>query len=300
MKRLVIWIIEIVAIVIALDLLFGGLFSLYINKLGLKGDYENSENIFRNYHSDIVILGSSVALNSINPTTLHDSLGVDAISGGANGQAFPFYLTSLKAVIAQHKPKTVILGMLPSNLSDTGIGSRYNYLAPYYGLGFSDIDENLDNAYGQTLMKSNFYRLNNIWFRILLYNFMTSGVQGENGFVGKPVRDIFPEMRHVDASDTHPMTTERREQLTEFLKICKDNNIRLMVLFTPTLCDVPDGFVNPVVTETAELCLQFGAEFYDDSKFMPLSADNTMFYDNNHLNLRGSDIYTDTIIKRLR
>lgn len=300
MRQLFAWILAIVVLIVMLDEAFGAAFNAYVEKIGLKGDYENSENIFRRFDSDLVILGSSVALNSINPSTLRDSLGITAVSGGGNGQTFPYYLTSLKAVIEQKKPATVILGMVPTNLTGEGAGTRYNFLAPYYGKNIADIDSCLNAAYGSLLMKSNFYRLNTIWFRILLYNFISSGVKGENGFVGKPVTDFRPDTVVVDPVEYGTVSAERRREFVEFLELCRANDVRLLVLFTPVMHRLPAGFDDSIARETAELAQRYGAEFYDDRVLAPFGGDNTLFYNDIHLNLRGSEIYTDTIINRLR
>ena len=85
----------IAAVILALDVALGFLFRKYMDSHTLPGDYEMADHVLRGFDEDAVVLGSSVALNSINARTLQDSIGVTVFNGGANGQTFPFYLTML-------------------------------------------------------------------------------------------------------------------------------------------------------------------------------------------------------------
>lgn len=298
-KKAITSIVIVVVSVVALDLAFGYLFGIYMNSRTLPGDYEMTDHVLRGFDDDIVVLGSSVALNSINTKTIEDSLGVKTFNGAANGQSFTYYLTMLKAIVNQKVPRMVILGLTPNNLTDTGTGPRYNLLSPYYGKGLADIDDRMHNGdtMERLLLKSNFYRLNRIWFRILLYHFMTAGIKGENGFVAKPLPPVFPEPAKADSDAA--FSSERREQFEEFARICRDNNIELIVTMTPRYLE-PNGTELEVNRQVREICEAQGFRFYDDTSMSPFDKRNDLFYDTNHININGSVIYTDSIISRLR
>lgn len=304
MKRFLIWLTLIVSIVVVADMLLGLMFDYVMKNIGLKGDYVATEHLLRHYDSDFVVLGSSVALNSINTGTLQDSLGINCYNGASNGQSFPYYLTMLKAIIDQKKPSTVILGFLPNSLSDTGLGSRYNFLAPYYNRGISDIDERMESKgrVERHLLKSNFYRLNTIWFRIFLYNFIAPGVQGENGFIAKPLPPIGAVTEpHVETiQDLVGISPERRTQFMEFISLCKQNGIRLIIVIPPRYIRLDEGCTDPIVEQLKDICRTQGVDFYDDTKLTPFDKDKSLFYDKDHVNINGSVIYTDTILNRLK
>ncbi len=301
MKRVIIWAIIIIAVVAVLDLGFGALFNSYMKRHTLPGDYEMTDHILRNFgDEELVVLGSSVALNSINTKTLEDSLNVRTFNGAANGQSFPFHLTLLKAILDQQTPRQVILGIIPDNLATTGKGGRYNFLAPYYGLGIADIDIMMENgdAAERMFLKSNFYRLNRIWFRIFLYNFVQAGIKGENGFIAKPIPPQFPE--RIEAGENKAMSAERRSEFMEFVELCRKNDIDLMVVFTPMCLTPTDLSADSIVSEVRKICEANGVRLYDDRLLKPFDADNTLFYDDAHINIDGSKIYTDTILNRLK
>lgn len=302
MKRFFIWLLIIIGTLVAADFIFGVIFNQYMKRVGLKGDYLSAEKMLRNFDNDLAVLGSSVALNSINTATLEDSLNLSTINGASNGQTFPYYLSVLKAIVAQKPPKHILLGLIPENLSDSGLGNRYNFLAPYYGHGIGDIDSCMSSKdkLEPLLLKSNLYRLNTIWFRIFLYNFITVGISGENGFIAKPIP---PQVtKRIDMGDDiiRPMSDVRRKQLIEFIEICKSHGIDLMILITPRCVAFDDGYSNPVITELSDISKQYDITLYDDSNLKPFNYNDSLFYDNKHININGSKIYTDTIINRLK
>lgn len=300
MRRFLIWIFIVIITVVIVDLSLGYLFKSYISTHVLPGDYEAIEKVLRHNDSEILVLGSSVALNSINTKTLQDSLGMKAYSGGGNGQTFPFFLTMLKGAIESYPPKIVVLCMQPSALTGTGLGERYNFLAPYYGEGIADIDKNMNEAtkLNVFLLKSSLYKLNTIWFRILLYHFITPDIKGENGHISKPVPPVFPEKHDAQLE---LISNERREQLEEFLNICKSHNIDLTIIFPPEF----KTFINRdseenVVNQVSALAEPYGFKVYFDTQLEPFNSNAEFFYDNSHLNINGTKIYTDTILKRLK
>lgn len=299
MKRLCIWIAACFLIVIAVDLFIGHAFKSYTSHNTLPGDYEMVEHVMRDFNEDILVLGSSVALNDINTPRLTDSLNINSYNGGANGQQMPFYLTSLKAAIAQKKPRLIVLGLSKDNLTNSGLGTRYNFLMPYYGMGIADIDSCMNSAshLNRYLLKSNLYRYNTIWFRIGLYFFVTAGEKGERGYIAKPVPTVFPGRFNSPAS-SHDITPEREREFTEFVNTCRENDIRLVVLLTPVF-ESSSGH-DTVVSKIEEICHSNGFSFYDDRKLLPFDQDSTLFYDYLHLNGRGALIYTDTISYRLK
>ena len=300
MKRFIIWILVVLITVFVVDAIIGVSFSRYIKSHALPGDYESIERVLRNNDAELLVLGSSVALNSINNKVLEDSLNLKSYNGGGNGQRFPFFLTMLKAAVKQKVPQKVLLCVQPSAFSKDGLGSRYNIFAPYYGLGIADIDSNLNGikANNELFLKSASYRLNTIWFRILLYHFVNAGIKGENGHISKPVPPVFPTKFDVTIGE---ITAERRKELIEFLEICRDNNIDLTIIFTPEYysirnSDDPDNLLSQV----KDLANEYGAKVYMDTELEPFASSPELFYDSYHINIEGTKIYTPIILNRLK
>ena len=68
--------VSIIVIVLVFDVIFGQVMSFYSKRYGLPGDYAKIEYLFHQANEDVVIIGSSVAINSFMPDILMDSLGI--------------------------------------------------------------------------------------------------------------------------------------------------------------------------------------------------------------------------------
>lgn len=300
MRRLLVISVVFVTLIVVIDIVFGWFADRQVNKRALGGDYVQVHHVINEFDDSVLVLGSSVALNSINTKTLSDSLGLSAYNCGANGQEFPFHTTMLKAAVGSGRaPGRVILCVTPLGMTTTGRGSRYSLLTPYYGHGIADIDSVMQTGEvaGGYLLNSSLYRYNRMWFRILLYSVMSPGVVGENGFIAKPVPPEFPA-RFGEDDVTVRMSDERRRELIEFVDICRDNGIALWVIVTPQYLASGTNY-SGVIDEIMAVCDSCGVGFYNDLRLEPFNSDSTLFYDKEHININGSAIYTDTIVHRL-
>lgn len=297
-KKTILWFAAVALAVVVADLAFGLATRRYIATTPLRGDYRSTDHIINGGGDSLLVLGSSVALNSVNTRMLSDSLGISAYNGGSNGQTFPYFLTMMEIAAERPALGTVILCMAEYNLADTGVGSRYNLLVPYYRTGHDGIDTRLESvsATDRVMLNSSLYRYNTIWFRILLYHFFEPGLQGDCGFIAKDIPAFYP---HTDVvTKDMQVTDERRREFDRFTALCRDRGIQLIVAIPPRYED------RRITTGTERFLRERAArdsfELWFDSADTPVSTDSTLFYDSTHLNYRGADRYTSLIIDRLR
>ncbi len=297
-KKVLFWLAVVLGIVVAADVIFGVAMNKYISSCQLKGDYRSVDYILRNSDDEIMVLGSSVALNSINTATLQDSLGIKTYNGGSNGQTIPYYQTLLEIIAERPKLKTVIIGLVENNLSDIGLGERYRFLVPYYGRGFMPVDKRLEgmSKTEKIFLKSSLYKFNTVWFRMMLYNFVEPGIKGENGFIAKDIPPIFPKKDIIDRNIV--MSAERATQLEQMSELCRRKNIRLILCLPPRYEE--RRITTDVERQLRQRAMRGDFELWFDASCTPLSNDSTMFYDATHLNISGSKIYTDTVLQRLK
>ncbi len=143
MKKLLLWLGVVIGALILTDICFGIAAKHYISNRPLRGDYRNTEHLIKDSVEEFIVLGSSVALNSIDTKRISDSLGITSFNGASNGQTFPYYLTLMEILAKKPEVKTVILGMKEESLCEEGLGSRYNFLIPYYKMGYEGIDRRI-------------------------------------------------------------------------------------------------------------------------------------------------------------
>ncbi len=300
-RNSLIWLTGILLCLIIIDLSVGIVMRSYRSRSGLKGDYIMIDHVIDGCNDSILVMGSSVALNSINTGTVSDSLSVSAYNAGVNGQQLPFVLTLLKGMEANDKmPGKILLGLHGSDFYSTGSGSRYNILSPYYNQGNEYLDSTLRSkrAVEPLLLKSNLYRYNTAWLRILLYELLSMAPDNPTGFVAKPIPPVFPEREAMTASfDSINISSERLAQIGSIMEICRKKDVELTIIFTP-LYSFPYRTAIDSVSRLAEMYPR--VRVWNDTEMSPFVNDSTLFYDPVHLNADGAKIYTDTIIYRLK
>ena len=293
MKKFSIWILSSIIALVLLDVAFGKAFAWYVRNCNLNGEFRNLDYLVKDAHEDVIILGSSVALQDINPNILSDSLGMSVFNGAAIDESIAYHLAALKMLVAHHSPKIIIFGEPPYSYLSDETGWRINMLTPYYGLGFPYVDSVLveNEKRAPWLMKSSLYRLNREWFRMLLFNFVNPYKDAKNGFIGLPKVDV--KLDYNDASFRPKMNDIREVQLREFAQICKEHSIKLIFCFPPVYgySDV-DFSTTEMHAQIQSIVNDCGGTFIDHLTSTPLSKDATLFYDHIHLNVEGATAYT--------
>jgi hypothetical protein len=282
------------------DYALGFFFNRYTAHHSLKADYDNLRHILYDGNEQLVVFGSSVALNGINTKTLSDSLGMDCYNAAANGQTMFYHLVVMKSMLQHTTPRVILLGFKLQDLMGEGVGDRYNFLSPYYKMGFNAIDEGFErNPRQRVLMKSNLYRYNTIWWRILLYQFITPNEVGECGFIAKPIPPAFPPLQTTTLG-AQAISDERLAELTDFMQTCQAQGIRLFLFNPPEYTRFSDYEQSQTAAMLQCLAQQYGVVLWDDTQDEFFLQHPEYFYDTSHLNINGSAIYTAKMLERLQ
>ena len=294
--------VTIVAIVWILDVVFGQIMSFYSNKYGLPGDYTKIEYLFRQSDDDVVIIGSSVAINSFMPDIMMDSLDISVFNGGCNAQTLVFFRCMVDGLLKHHHPKGIILALQPDDLSTDQVG-RIDLLNPYYKQ--SDvIDAALklqNDGKGEAFLGFNLYKYNTIWFRILLQSFLPREEMGNYGFVAKHKPNNLPEfIDYGDEPDDDFIYSVKIQCLKGIISQLRENDVELLVVFPPYYKKLRNGG-NPASKRIiVEMCRENGIPLVDDSQIQYLWERPELFYDDMHLNGDGARIYTEIFIKQIQ
>lgn len=298
MKKLIVFIVSVLAVVIAADIFTGLVADRYMSSARLPGDYRSVDYVMRESRDSILILGSSVALNSLMPAVIEDSLpGMTCFNGAANAQQLPFFLAMLDCVLQRETPRMVVVGLETNACATTGTGERFNLLAPYYHRGYDYLDSCMEGGttIGRIKLSSNLLRYNTIWWRILLYHFVTADNPGEKGFVAKDIPPLPPTLASLDEDE--PMSDERRQELERLVGTCSQHGIKLIVFFPPQYQHLTGS--NKCRDQVKSLLSQHGLTCLDYSQDSTFLNHPEWFYDNIHLNGDGARVFTARFVNDL-
>ncbi len=298
MRKAAKFLLGVVMLVVLADVLFGVATRYYLSHYRLPGDYRSIDYVVRDAREQVMILGSSVALNSLMPGVVEDSLGLTCYNGAANGQQFPYYQTMADILFKRYTPRMIVLGITPDVCSSPGIGDRYNILMPYYKTGNAFLDSCMESTidYAPLLYRSSLIRYNTIWWRILLYHFVSADDSRQKGFVAKDVPLSLPELTETRLD--LPMVDERREQLLQLFESCRDRGVELVIYFPPLYTRITGS--NRCTRSLEALCRDHGVRFIDDSQDAAFLEHPEWFHDNFHLNGNGARVYSRQFAGKLK
>jgi hypothetical protein len=297
--KVVVVVAEVIAIVAVIDVIFGMCMNIYLSKHSLPGDYAKIDYLMKESDEEMLIIGSSTAINAYIPQLIEDSLGITCFNGGCNSQNMPFFQCMIECVLNRHTPKYIILSMRRYDLATRYTG-RLNLLDPYYHKGYRSIDYFLEKANGKKnlLLKSGLYRYNTIVWRILLYHFKSFNELGEKGFTSHEVPNVLPDL--IDRSSrTSSYTTLNPVHLKSFLKIvamCREAGVELIVDLPPNYILLPDQGQPYELKAIEEWCRKYDIPLINHCQSPFFLSHPELFYDEMHLNRTGSEVYTKQFI----
>lgn len=298
MKRLLIFLASVIAIVVALDIAAGALMRRYVATYRLPGDCAAIDFTIKEADSDVIILGNSIALNSMMPSVLADTLGMSVYNGASNDQQLAFFYTMMDCILQRHIPRAFIVALRNNLFNSKGNGERYNLLAPYYHMGYDIIDSTLESssAAEPMLLQSTFYRYNTVWWRILLYALSGAPTTPGDGFVAKgtPPR---PPQREVVPGDT-AFRSENFAMLERIIERARAAGSDIVLVKPPQFY----RYTSPsrVTDSIAAIARRHGVALIDDTSDSLFMASPGLFFDAGHLTADGAQIYSSRLASRLK
>jgi len=301
-RRFFLYLASVAALVAAIDVLSGLAMSRYVATHDLPGDYMKINHMLRSGREDILILGSSVGMNSLMPSEFEKRFGLTCFNASANDQTMEFHEVMLSAFLKRHAPKMVVLALRPHDILN-GSRGRFGMLRIFYKCGYPLIDRFLeeDGAWEKFCLNSSLYRFNTFGWRLLLYHFKSKNELADGGFVAKPVVAPPAYTKMTGLAQGAPLPEPEAGKLASFDSIasmCRSAGARLTVVLTPYHFDY--GPTRPTGAAVFEkICRERGIEFFDDTCNPEFSPRGELFFDSFHLNRVGAALYTTNFLERL-
>lgn len=265
----------------------------------VSGEYAVANHVVYNLNEDVLVLGSSRASHHYNSALIKDSLKLSCFNGGRDGEGLLYSTAIFELALQRHIPKVVILDVTSDVLSEKeDEKNRLSILLPY--LKQSEIIENMIEKKGRLeLLKSNLqtYRYNGQLVSIFQHYFLSSG----NTVMGFSPLDNKMDASRVSASTSlkpysDSISADNVDALNLFINECKQQKIQLFVFVSPRYND--DTKQNSYL-KMKSICNVHQVIFHDFTNDVYFK--NPEYYsDRAHLNSRGADLYTDTIVTFMR
>lgn len=236
--------------------------------------------------AEIAILGGSKANRHYRSRQMMDSLGVSVYNYGSPGRCIFYQYLCLLRGLENGGLRTVILDLADAQLSEEWVNERISDLYPYYWKN-DEVKKIVDEVEGEDmriLMLSALVQFNSQYLNLI------APIVSDKGYTPLPYTGR-PFAGNKDKVD-YSYSDIAIKYLKKITSICKDNNIELIVCLSPSMR----------VSEESEkyllsLCSENGITCWDKTHYI---SDTRLFYNANHLNDKGAELFTKEIVRMLK
>ena len=249
--------------------------------------------------TDGIIVGSSEALHSYNPRLFEDRFGFEFYNCGLEGTGFYYSASMIDGILKRYSPKMIIWAIEPNvlhSLTDTE-KERLSELAPFYRS--NDVANRIlkkKSKYESIKLLSNAYAYNS---RLLpyLYKIVQPDYAYEYGRFA-PMKGELTTSELPTKEWTDILSIEVKEEMERLIDRCKDVGIRLVFVMTPRF---ESGDYNKLTTykELQNLCQEKGITIIDELYHDESLLQPCYFRDKSHLNIRGTELFNERLLKLL-
>lgn len=256
----------------------------------------------RNYITDIckedvLIFGSSRAHYHYSPQIVTDSLGMTCFNCGENAMGIVHFYAWWKIISQRYHPQLLIYEVTPE--MDIRTGSNYEYLwrlrNHYENEDVRAVFEKVEPK-EKWKMVSRMYRYNSTFTEIAADIIHPMKEQGSNGFVAvnRTVKPKYAIKRpKYDGKTIIPDTLK----MGFFEKMIKEMGpTQLILVASPYLTGINRTAFDPI----REMSQKYGVPFLDYSNDSSYLRKTEYFYDSNHLNATGAEIFTRNLVGEIR
>ena len=265
------------------------------------GNYHRQEYCLHNSKEELLILGSSRALNHYVPQIFTDSTGLSCYNCGSNGQCIYFHYGILSSYLERGDiPKLVLWEVTNKDAVVTqgqisGLDAAVERFAPYYG-EYEEIDSVLllKGWRERLMLMSRCYRYNSK--AVQLVKCMYFSWPENNGYEA-----LFREM-----PKTRPFVVEQKEApdvidgrkleyVNKLIEACRSHGIPLVFIESPRYYDAPFIGIDTLKAMAAQNDIPF-LDYRHAPEFM-----NPRYFDNKkHLNDCGAHYYSSVVAGELK
>ncbi len=255
--------------------------------------------------SDIIILGSSRALNNYNPELINKITGRTCYNLGFSGSNIVFHEMVLDLILeSKYKPKTIIYNIddYGTLYSVNGIEFRKDLLLPFVEnkLINTTICKELKKAYWASQICQAYKQ--NVNFSTAI-SFLVRGIENEdyktnkidslgaNLMVQRELDSIPNYIKHRKYPDPEKTNLEYMESFKNIQNKCLKNNIQLIICYPPLLMN-PTPFLKPKIKALKSVkCKLYVAD--------TLLRDPKFFFNPDHLNKDGANFFSKHVSNQI-
>ncbi len=287
------------ATVAALDIVIGKMLRKNYDTIKGGENYLASQSIAK-ADSQVMIFGSSRAVNILNPAVLASELKASCFNAGRMGQSVFYHYAVLEAVLKRYTPAVVILSI---DAADFAKGQedydKLSQLLPYY----SEHPEiravaEMKGPFEKIKMLSFIYPYNSLVLPIMKAKLAPgNGNYMNNGYMPLEKKVQGPRLK-VDYAKTALLDSNKVNAYRKFIDACKERNVQLFIVCPPYRIDASG--TDKTIETAGAIAKEQGIDFFNYARDTFYTANDGYFADFRHLNKTGADIFSLEVAKKIK
>ena len=264
----------------------------------IDGFYNSPKNEY-----DVIFFGSSNTYCSFNPLVIWDKTGVKSYVFATQQQPMWATYYYMKDAFKRQSPDLAVLDILMLSKNDEYYDDGVNYTF-CDNMPFSIDKVRLAYASapkGERLgLVFRFFKYHTRWSELEKEDFeyrkgnMSDYSKGFYVLTSKTGKAVHTELE--DVTDTLPITEKNREYLEKIIELCRDKDVRLIMVKAPSNSTEEEKMY---YNEVEKIAKENGVEFVDynmcyDEIGLNMKED---FFDERHLNIFGAEKFTDYFVR---
>jgi hypothetical protein len=249
--------------------------------------------------AEVLIFGASRANHHYVPEIFENSLKLTTYNTGRDANGIFYETALLKSVLKRYSPKIIILDY-PGDFSfNRKAYDNLSSLFPYYKT-HKEIrrDVELRSPFERIELLSELYTFNSQILTIAKGNLETNKKRNADSKGYVPLQtDSPPEFMVFSSHKSYDVDSKKVKSTQEFLIRAKEAGARVYVIYSPLFWKVARN-------QDAEICKSICAEenvpFWNFSQDPFFLSRQDLFYDNTHLNQKGSKIFSLLVSHKIR
>lgn len=260
---------------------------------------------------DTLVIGSSHALRSIKPTVLNEKLNTKAYNLSSPLMSMYGRYVMLEKEINRNPIKTVYLEISYNAL--TLDRKTLGLEGDLYVLGrFDNAFERINffknafttDEYKKVLSDVIVRSRNSFFTHNTIKQYETFGylpMPSNNQLLSDETKEKIKNTKLLDTK----IKEESLNYFDKIIKLCKRNNIRVILVVTPVTEKMILEYNNldDIFSQYIDLAKEYNCEYYDfnlDKNRMKLYSEETSFYDNTHMSDSGAEVFSNRLTEIIK
>lgn len=286
MKKLIIRLLVLVAIVVVIDRVAGFVLS-YIAKNTQEREMLEYKHTCDHVTDDILLMGSSRCKTHYDPKIFEDSLGFSCFNCGVMGEGIITHYGLYQLIRKRYTPKIILFDVYALFDLQEETRSQFDVLKLYSDRKeVADIIKEVDPLEPNKL-QSQMYRYNYQWIKLLAKFFQKYDLRdkGYSPYIG----DLDPNKLPTSKAES-PIVYDslKIDYFRRFVRECKESGTQLYFCLSPYYLDVDETIYAPIF----ELAEKEGIPVINHLNDSFYKGRTDLFHDERHLNDKGAHVYS--------